>query len=355
VVHEYVANLHAHSFYSDGWADHETIALEALRAGLDLVVVTDHNVYVEGFDGYRYGDGRRVLLLTGEEIHDQARRPQKNHLLVFEARRELAQLAHDPQRLLSAVEQLGGLSFLAHPVDPASPVANQPDLSWADWDVRGYTGLELWNSMTEFKSLLRSRLDALLYAFRPASITRSPFPAALERWDRLLGAGLRVVAIGGADAHAFTGRLGPIRRTIFPYSFLFRGVNTHVLTDEPLSGDEASDRQRLFHSLGRGRCFVGYDRPASTLGFRFTAQGQGTSATMGESLPVGAGVTLQISLPRRAHLRLLRNGDSIDGWRSVTGAVRVVNVPGAYRVEAHLPYRAALRGWIYSNPIYVTS
>jgi hypothetical protein len=354
VIHEYIGNLHAHSFYSDGWADHETIALEALQAGLDFVAVTDHNVYVEGFDGYRYAGGRRVLLVTGEEVHDQARRPQKNHLLIFEARRELAQLAHDPQRLLSAVEQLGGLAFLAHPVDPASAVGAQPDLSWVDWEVRGYTGLELWNSMTEFKSLVHSRMDALLYAFRPASITRAPFPEALERWDSLLRAGVRAVAIGGADAHAFTGRMGPIRRTIFPYAFLFRGVNTHVLTDEPLTGDESADRQRLFHNLGRGRCFIGYDRPAPTRGFRFTAQGEGAAAMMGESLPAGAGVTLQVTLPRRAHLRLIGSGEIIAEWRNVTGAVRTVTAPGTYRIEARIPYRAALRGWIYSNPIYVT-
>jgi hypothetical protein len=355
VIHEYAGNLHSHSYYSDGWADHETIALEALQAGLDFVAVTDHNVYVEGFDGYRYDGGRRVLLVTGEEIHDQARRPQKNHLLVFETRRELAQLAHDPQRLLSAIEQHGGCSFLAHPVDPASPVGAQPDLSWVDWEVRGYTGLELWNSMTEFKSLLHSRLDALLYSFRPASITRGPFPGAVERWDSLLRSGARTVAIGGADAHAFTGRMGPIHRVIFPYAFLFRGVNTHVLTDEPLSGDEATDRQRIFHALSRGRCFVGYDRPASTRGFRFTAQGENSSATMGETVPVGTGITLQVSLPRRAHLRLLRAGELIAEWRNVTGAVRTVTDPGAYRVEARIAYRTALRGWIYSNPIYITS
>lgn len=354
VAHEYVGNLHSHSYYSDGWADHETIAREALDAGLDFVVVTDHNVYVQGFDGYRHAAGRRVLLVTGEEIHDQARQPQKNHLLVFETRTELAPLAHDPQRLLDAVRQLGGLAFLAHPVDPASPTLDQPDLSWVDWEVDGYTGIELWNAMTEFKSLLRSRLDALIYAYRPTTIARGPFAASLERWDGLLRAGRRVVAIGGADAHAFIGRLGPLRRTIFPYAFLFRGINTHVLTEEPLVGDESVDRQRLFHSLGRGRAFVGYDRPYPTRGFRLTAQGENGSAGMGEALPAGLGVTLQVTLPRRADVRLIRGGEVVAEWRGVDAAVQTVTAGGAYRVEAFLPYRGARRGWIFSNPIYIT-
>ena len=354
-AHEYVGNLHSHSLYSDGWADHETIAQAALDAGLDFVAVTDHNVYVDGFDGYRYRGGRRTLLVTGEEIHDQARQPQKNHLLVFETRTELAPLAHDPQRLLDAVRQLGGLAFLAHPVDPASPSTEQPDLSWVDWDVDGYAGLELWNAMTEFKSLLRSRLDAVIYAYRPTTIARGPFPESLKRWDRLLRSGRRVVAIGGADAHGFTGRLGPLRRTIFPYDFLFRGINTHILTEEPLVGDETVDRQRLFHSLQRGRAFVGYDRPASTRGFRFTAQGEHGSAGMGETLPVGFGLTLQISLPRRAHVRLVMGGEVVVDWPDVDAAVHTVTTPGAYRVEAYRPYRGAARGWIFSNPIYVSA
>jgi predicted metal-dependent phosphoesterase TrpH len=63
---EVLANLHTHTVYSDGWTGHEAIARAGLRAGLDVVAVTDHNVLVEGLDGYRYDEERRVLLVTGE-------------------------------------------------------------------------------------------------------------------------------------------------------------------------------------------------------------------------------------------------------------------------------------------------
>ncbi len=86
---EIVVNLHMHTRYSDGSGTHAEIAKAALRCGLDAVIVTDHNVYVEGPEGY-YSDGeRRVLLLVGEEIHDPARTPQKSHLLVFGAGEDL--------------------------------------------------------------------------------------------------------------------------------------------------------------------------------------------------------------------------------------------------------------------------
>ena len=94
-MHEISVNLHMHTTYSDGHASHSDIARSALRAGIDVVIVTDHNVYVEGPEGYYTEDERRVLLLVGEEIHDQQRVPQKSHLLVFGAGRELATLAWD--------------------------------------------------------------------------------------------------------------------------------------------------------------------------------------------------------------------------------------------------------------------
>jgi hypothetical protein len=354
-LEEIVANLHAHTIYSDGWSDHESIAQAALQAGLDVVAVTDHNVWVDGVDGYRYADGKRVLLITGEEIHDPSRQPQKNHLLVYEARRELAGLAGDLPQLLEAVEQNGGLAVLAHPIDPGAPGRPETDLSWVDWDVSGFHGLEIWNFMTEFKSLLQSRWIGALLAFNSSWIARGPFPQALRRWDLLLQRGRPVVGLGGADAHAFPARLGPVRRTVFPYEFLFRAVNTHVLLDSPLVGNADLDRLRVFQAIRHGCCFVGYDLPAATRGFRFRAQGDQGRVEMGGRMPIGLGATLQISSPRPAQLQLIRDGKVLRRWDATRAAVQVVTEPGAYRVEALLPHRGALRGWIYSNPIYLTT
>src|SRR4030042_1950139 len=125
---EITLNLHMHTRFSDGDGLHKDIAIAAMKAGLDAVIITDHNVWVNGPAGY-YNDGdKRVLLMVGEEIHDQARQPQKNHLLVFGAKRELATYATDPQLLLNAIAQEGGLAFIAHPVDPAAASVNQGDI-----------------------------------------------------------------------------------------------------------------------------------------------------------------------------------------------------------------------------------
>jgi hypothetical protein len=355
LTYEYVGNLHVHTPFSDGWGTHEQVAQAALRAGLDFIVVTDHNVWVDGLEGYRYDGEKRVLVLVGEEIHDQARDPQKNHLLVYGANQELAPLAPRPQRLLDGVAKAGGLSFMAHPDDPAAPLFGQTDLSWVDWDLDNFTGIELWNFMTEFKSRLKSRAAAIHFAYRPHQIASGPDPRTLQRWDQLLAAGRKVVAIGGADAHAFVIRAGPLRREIFPYEFLFRAVNTHVLTNEALTGNLENDRSRLYHGLRHGRCFVGYDLPGSTRGFRFTAQGKDEQVIMGESISARPGVTLQVWLPQRADIHILRDGQVVRSLLGQQTAVEIVSQPGAYRVEAFLGYRGKSRGWIFSNPIYVTA
>lgn len=354
MIHEYIGNLHNHSRYSDGHGSHNQIALAAIQTGLDFVVVTDHNVWVDGMDGYRTLGKKRVLLLTGEEIHDQLRDPQKNHLLVFEAKEELATFAADPQVLIDEVQRSGGLSFIAHPVDPAAPLFGEGDLSWVDWEVSGFTGLEIWNYMSEFKSRLSSLAAAFLIAYSPKRSAQEPFPEVLERWDRLLSSGKRIVAIGGADAHAAPYRKGPFKRIILPYEFLFRAINTHVLTKQPLVGDANHDRRLIFHSISRGRCFVGFDLPAPTMGFRFSAQGEDDQAIMGDSIPVRNGVTLQIKTPRRAEIRILHNGEQVRTWKAEDTAVYTVRTPGAYRVEVHIDFEGNRCGWIYSNPIYVT-
>ena len=353
MIYEYAGNLHTHTPYSDGYGHHNEIALAAINAGLDFVVITDHNIWVDGLDGYRYLGDQRVLLLTGEEIHDPNREPQKNHLLVYETFQEMTHLASKPQQLIDSANDVEGLTFLAHPLDPAAPIVGQPNLSWVDWEVDGYTGMEIWNFMSEFKSHLSSIPKILYYAYNFPLSAEGPFPEILERWDQLLASGKQVVAIGGSDAHATLIRKGPLKRVIFPYEWLFKAVNTHILTTEPLTGNAEKDRRILFQSMKRGRCFVGYDLPASTRGFRFSAQGNGAQVIMGESISAHFGITLQVKLPNRAEIRLLRNGEPIRQWKNSEAAAFTVTVPGAYRVEAHVFFKGKSRGWIYSNPIYV--
>src|SRR5574339_415728 len=300
-MHEIVVNLHMHTVYSDGTGTHRDIAHAAIRAGLDAVIVTDHNVLVQGVEGY-YRVPRspatplrasRVLLLVGQEVHDQDRVPQKNHLLVFNANRDVSTLADNPQALINGVAEAGGLSFIAHPRDPEAPAFNETDISWEDWGVQGYTGIELWNGLSELKTLIPTKLHGAFYAFFPRFIGHHPILEVLHRWDDMLAEGQRVVAIGGSDAHAMNMHMGPVHRVIFPYDFHFRTVNTHVFIPEPLSGDVPTDKKMIYDALAAGHCFVGYDLPGPTRGFTFKGRGVESSVIMGDEISAKRGVTLQ--------------------------------------------------------------
>lgn len=352
---EAVCNLHMHTPYSDGEWYHAQIAEAAANAGLDLVIVTDHNVLVSGPARYYAHAGRQVLLLVGEEIHDQTRQPQKNHLLVYGAETELAPHAARPQALLDAAADAGGLTFLAHPHDPPAPLVRESDLSWVSWEVTNFTGLELWNYMSSFKSLLTSRASALRHVFNPELGITTPFPEVFARWDELTTAGRRIVAIGGADAHGTEYRQGGLRRVVFPYEFLFRQINTHLLLERPLSGDYDHDRRRVLDALARGHCFVAYDGAAPARGFRFSATTERGAAIMGDDIVNRSGLTLQVGAPVEASLRLLRNGKEVQRWESHSHASLTVPAgeAGVYRVEAHLVFKGRPRGWVYTNPIYV--
>ncbi|NDJ75975.1 MAG: CehA/McbA family metallohydrolase [Chloroflexi bacterium] len=353
-AYEYVGNLHVHTPYSDGEGFHAEVATAAQLIGLDFLVFTDHNVRLDGIEGY-FGDDEQgyVLLLSGEEIHDRARHPQCNHLLVYNASQSLSPYANDLQTLINTVRKVGGFCFIAHPDDHAVRWHRDPAIPWIDRDVHGFTGLEIWNYMSRFKDHLQTRRRALQNILRPDEAMIGPHPRTLALWDQLLSMGQHVVGIGGADAHGTRVQWGPISQTVFPYDFLFNGVNTHILTRAPLRGNVEYDKEQLYQALRRGRAFIGYDIPGNTRGFRFSAQGQNASVIMGESVRLGPGVTLQVLAPRRAHIKIIRHGEVMAEEHNTENLLHVVREPGAYRAEAWLKYAGRERAWILSNPIYI--
>lgn len=352
---EIVGNLHIHTPYSDGALYHADLARIALEQGLDFIVVTDHNVWVRGLEGYRSApDGRRLLLLVGEEIHDRQREPQKNHLLALGAERELANLADDPQLLIDGVRAAGGVAFLAHPFERPAPAIGEGDLSWVSWEVTGQAGFELWNYMSEFKALLRSWPRTILYVLFPSLGICAPFPETLAKWDQLLAQGKQVAVFGGTDSHGLVFGSGAWKVVVFPYGYLFRTVNTHLLIAEPLRGEARADRRTILEALAHGASWVAYDLPGSSRGFRFWAEAGKTQAGLGGEIALGAGPgVLRAQLPRRARIELVRAGQGLLFAGEGQEQRQPVQEPGAYRLQAWIRFRGKERGWIFSNPIYV--
>jgi hypothetical protein len=346
--HEYIGSLHVHTIHSDGTADYPEVASLAGRVGLDFVIVTDHNVLVGGRDGW-YGP---VLLLVGQEVHDEERQPQANHYLAFNIVEDVAHLARDPQALIEAVAAQGGLGFIAHPFERGAPQFGEAAIPWLAWEVRGYTGLAIWNYMSEFKGHLSNLAQAVFLAHLPGVAIRGPYPETLARWDALLKE-RKVVAIGTTDAHAKTYHLGPLSRKVFSYEYLFRTIRTHVLSQTAFLGAVERDKRVVYEALKKGHCFVAYDLLGQSRGFRFTARSGGQEAIMGDEIALRKEVCLEVFSPLPADLRLLGDGRVVAQTKGRT-LQYVTEERGVYRVEAYRSHLFRKRGWVFSNPIYVS-
>jgi hypothetical protein len=209
-MYEYVGNLHAHTTYSDGAGTHAVVAAAAIRAAGFCDDKGSQRART-GRGGILPQPGRRqVLLLTGEEAHDMSRDPQRNHLLVYGARQEVAPAAQKqpPQRLLDAVNAAGGCAFLAHPIDRAVPWQGEGSYSWEDWGLPGYAGIELVETIPRSsRCWLRPSRRPGPYSISPAAW--SPRPGILALWEPAAGGRPPGERVGNSDAHATP--CGPVR------------------------------------------------------------------------------------------------------------------------------------------------
>jgi len=352
-MEELIIALHIHSVYSDGSGTFSQIGKSALKAGLDAFITTDHNVWLSESERY-YKEGRKkVLMLTGEEVHDPSLIEGKNHLLIVGADRDLAPFSKDPQNLINQVNRSEGLSFIAHPIEDPLHLIGEKSYSWLDWDIKDYTGIELWNQMSEFKSRSNNLFKIILYAFFPKFLALGPLEKTLTLWDMLLSKGKPIVIIGGNDAHALKIKKGPLKTTIYPYDFQFKSFRTHILTPAKLSGTLETDKKMILDALRLGHSFIAYDLPSSTKGFRFTVNNKQGEFVMGDQVSAVGGLTFQVKLPFRAHCRLLKDGKLIKETFDREVLTYLTIEPGIYRVEVFIDFLGKKRGWIFSNPIYV--
>ena len=348
MTHEYVGSIHLHTTSSDGAATHEEVCRIASQAGLDFLIVADHNVLVQGKDGW-YGD---LLLLVGEEIHDTERVPEANHYLALDIKEDVFPYASSPQAVIDKVSAQGGFGFIAHPFEHSPPFTGEAELPWVDWGVTGYTGLEIWNYMSEFKSYLHNLRRALLFIFFPSAAITGPFPETLAKWDELLRH-RRTPALAGTDVHGNTYRLGPLRRAVLPYEHCFKALRTHIFAPEPFNGELQHDKHLVYQALKDGQCFIAYDAIGDARGFSFSAQSGREQVSMGAEIPLREGAQFEVRSPLPADLRLLKDGQL--ALRKTGRALRYrAQETGVYRVEAHRRHLFKTRGWVFTNPIYVT-
>ena len=346
-MHEYVGNLHVHSTYSDGSGTIDEIAKAAEKAGIDFVGLTDHHT-LAGLKNGEEGWHGKALVLVGMEVGDL-----HNHYLAWRVHKVVDDNPDNPQQFIDAVRGQGGIGFIAHPFEIGCKYGfSGRAFTWNNWNVTGFNGICIWNFTSQWKGPITSWAKAVYYFFYRRGAVTGPDKDTLAKWDSLLAKG-KMVGIGGSDAHAFRFGFWVVKPRIFPYAYLFRAINTHILTESPFTGDVSVDRKLVYTAIEKGRCFVSYDLLGSGRGFLYTASGGARKAVMGEDIAIGDGVKLEVKLPVHAEVRIIRDGVL---WRKAFGAyhMHTTKKPGVYRVEVfRRGLTGKLRAWIFSNPIYV--
>ena len=345
-LHDLACIVHVHSTHSDGTGTVAQIAAAGRRAGVDVVLLTDH----DSLEARRRGEERwygSTLVLVGEEVSPKG----KNHLLAFGVDHEVSHRGLSPGEICAAVQARGGFGFLAHPFSRGSERFSRPGMPWGDLDCEGYTGIELWSFVTDSAERIRNLAEALLFVALPGRFVDHPPRRNVEEWDRLCRA-RRVVALGGLDAHQMGIRVrGRVPLRLMGYARSFRRLRTHVLCEEPLAGSVERDREEVYSALRHGRCYLAMDSLAAARGFSFWAEGPEGTLSMGAEAPAGAW-TLHASLPRVADVRLIRDGRQVAAVRGAALEHRAEG-PGVFRLEATLRSAGRDRTWILSNPIYL--
>ena len=327
--------VHLHSTYSDGTGTVPEIVEAGREAGVDVILLTDHDS-LDALRAGHEGDHDGVLLLVGEEVSPKG----GSHYLAFGLAREIDWTGLSSADIPEAVRRAGGFGFAAHPFSRGSDRFSRIGKPMPFHALDAVDGVELWSFVTDTAESLGSIREVVRFVVAPNRAVDHPPAGNLAAWDRMC-AERRVPAIGGLDAHQVGKRIaGRVPLRLMSYSRSFRHLRTHVMA-------RSRDRDGVYEALREGRSYIAMDSLAPPRGFGFHAD----AVEMGEEARA-AGQTLRVRTPRAAKLRLVRDGKMV---ASAEGQAleHTADGPGVYRAEARLDAFGAERTWILSNPIYL--
>jgi hypothetical protein len=324
--------FHVHTTRSDGSGTVEKVAAAARAAGLQFVVLTDHNDFAQREPVFIGG----VLMLPAVEISTNS-----GHLVAFDMKTPLDG-PRARQEGVSAVEAVGGVSVLAHPVQQKNP--------WRDPEgARRARGFELYSADTFFREALRSPFSRLIPAvgasfsnpMHGVMLLVTPQPESTERLLELTRERPRL-ALCSHDAHGWP-----------PYEDVFRSLAMYLppaALSEPLSTEPRAAQAQVFRALASGQALCVFRALGDPTGFGLEGPLTGQRvARVGDvltvSLPPHPPETVRVEVWGAG--RLGADGASVELVEE--GAVQIevwVRAPGRF-------FGSEWRPWIVPSPVRV--
>jgi len=340
----------------------DDVATAARRAGLDFVLIGDHPPAPDPWIPAVLKDS--VLIGIGMEISLR----NTGRGLFFGMSHPLAAPDTVQDAFWLGAADVAATNVVVHGRSPRAgerwkvPGADQMH-GWEIFDL-SEMARRAWASpwgMYHVGTLLTGALTGRLHVAL-LKMERAGFftPSALA-WDTL-SAESSLTALAGLNHHPKTTVAG---RPFPGYEPFFRTLVNHVVVDADDIPNQLPTLETVVQGIRRGDVFISFGDAAGASGFRFAALGEdGTITRMGGARAAEPGLLLLASsLPvARGGLlyRVVRDGGT-HGYYQASALALPVEEPGIYRVEVYR-YRwrlgslyFALRPWLFSNPVRITS
>jgi hypothetical protein len=188
-----LSDPHCHTTASDGMVSPAELVAAAVKAGLDLIAVTDHDTMASVREAQERGKEAGLTVVAGQEVTTKG--PAQTHILGWFLEKQVKR-GMSIEDTVAAIHDQGGLVIVPHPFMPVYFASIQPGMLRRLLETHRVDGIEMLSTVP--MGAMRRRL---LHEF---------FDANRER----LGA-----AIGASDCHFGGNDLG---RALTSYDGDFR-------------------------------------------------------------------------------------------------------------------------------------
>jgi hypothetical protein len=311
---------HVHTARSDGRGDLAEVVRAAREAGLQFLVIADHNVLSPADMGWKDG----VLVVPATEIS-----APYGHVVATALPRELSREERQKDAL-GTVKRLGGDAVLAHPFHPGRPFTRWARDDWAGMEV--VSNDSFWGLVQRDHAWWRAGKALLVLPWDPGRSMLAFYQDPARELDRFdAGSARRKIAfLCASDAHGWP-----------TYGAAFEAFSMHVPVAP--SGDGPADVDAVRRALLDGSATCVLDARGAASGVRLSVA------------PAGDRIELKAAVPPKARVawHLFRDGAPMGtlsssppgwGWNCGGPCPR-----GAWRVEGRIDGEP----WIFTNPVRI--
>lgn len=319
----YLGAIHIHTKLSDGTGDINSISKAAKKAGLNWIIITDHNNFdIE--EGFYNG----VCVIKGEEISPCT----SNHYIALGIK-NLINPSDDTQKFVDEVRAQAGFGFAAHPDEADNRKNKAHPIKWTDKSVVP-DGIEIWNWFSDWADDYdESNIFKIAYSyFFRHKLIQGPHKETLKWWDELNKNSEHIIpAIAGVDAHALKISKYIIPIKIFPYKDCFNTLTNIIPLKNKPPEDFEEQKNLILSSIKNGNNIMINRHVKKDIPLIYIED-----------------KSIIIKLSTKAQIKIIQNGNPIHS--EINNNLKFpIQEKTKYRVEVYLKNQP----WIFSNQISI--